>query len=403
MFENVIGHQETIEELRRELARGTLPPAILLSGTRYSGKSTVALEIARTLTCRSDGQWGCSCRSCTLHRTLSHPDLVFTGPRYFDLEIAAALQSYRKTPRPGTLFLLIRAVRKLVRRFDAHLWPETKLRKIQPSLDAVEEILQDLEPPPGETAPPEESASDKARLKKLETAVAKLIGAVPREIVPVDLVRAVTSWTHVSSAGGLKVVLLEEAHTLQESARNSMLKLLEEPPSGVYLVLTSSRRSAIIPTVLSRLRTYTLSERPLSEDARVLERIFRSSGDAPGRLRDFFRQAGAGDGGRRKELAERIVRGALAGTVDDQLVETLRTEFSGNNGGIREEFFFEELTEAARRRLGTADAVESRRLHRWGPLIRSYRSRIESRNMHPAATIIAMVLALQRDRIPGEV
>lgn len=400
MFENIIGLESVTNELRNTIASGSLPRAILLAGPRYGAKSTIALEIARTLTCHGKGEWGCSCRSCALHRTLSHPDLVCAGPRYFDLEIAAALQAYRTTPRPGTLFLLIRAVRKLVRRFDAFLWTETRYKKIQPALDAVESIVQEMEPGPEAmpAASGEAPASGPAQLKKLETSVNKLLSVIPREIVPIDLVRALSGWTRVSSAGGTKVAVIEEVHTLQEGARNSMLKLLEEPPGGVHLILTTTRRSAIIPTILSRLRTYTLPERSPTEQTLVQEKIFRLPADSQTDLPRFFR--GAGDGGetRRRELAEHIVDTILAGGDDNDLVESVQQEIARS----REEFLLEELTEEARRRLRTADPAVARRLHRWGSLINAYHARVETRNMNPAATVAGLVLALQRDDRSGE-
>ncbi|TVR69193.1 MAG: hypothetical protein EA427_08820 [Spirochaetaceae bacterium] len=391
MFENVIGLQSVTKDLERAIVSGTLPGAILLSGPRYGGKSTIALEIARSLTCHLQGEWDCRCRSCTLHRTLSHPDLVMAGPRYFDLEIGAALRAFGETPRIGTLYLLVRAVRKLLRRFDPHLWSETKLKKIQPAIDVVEAILQEMEPPPD--SPGVSESGWKKPLKELEAKVGKLLPLVPREIVPVDLVRALASWAHVSSAGGTKIVLIEEVHTLQEGARNSMLKLLEEPPGDVFLLLTSSRRSAVIPTILSRLRTYSLPERTATEEAAVREKIFRADpGEGP--LARFFRSAGAGDDDRRRALAERVVADLVRGADPGELLELVRGEFSEKNGGTREEFFFEELSDAARRRLRDADARDLALLQSWGAVIRAYRARIETRNMNPTSTISALVLTL---------
>jgi DNA polymerase III delta prime subunit len=71
MFENIIGQKATVETLRRELAAGRLPAAILLSGPRYSGKLSAALEIARVLTQPAGRRWSdpscagafCSCNT----------------------------------------------------------------------------------------------------------------------------------------------------------------------------------------------------------------------------------------------------------------------------------------------------------------------------------------------------
>lgn len=395
MFENVIGRRDVTEDLKRAILSESLPQAILLAGPRYGGKSTIALEAARSLTCSNRAEWDCSCRSCSLHRTLSHTDVLMAGPRYFNLEIAAALRAFRETPRVGTLYLLIRAVRKLVRRFDDHLWNEAKYRKFQPAIDAVEGLLQEMEPNSREFS----ETGWKKRLTELESAVGKLLALVPREIVPVDLVRALASWSHVSSAGGTKVVLIEEAHTLQESARNSTLKLLEEPPRNVYFLLTSSRRNAIIPTILSRLRTYVLPQRSAAEEAMVRERIFRTEATAEP-LALFFRGATGAEENSRREVVERVVLDLLEGREPEELLQAVQATFSGKNGGTREEFFFEDLAEAVRRRLRDAGPRQREQLHQWGALISAYRSRIETRNMNPSSTIAALVLALHRNATP---
>ena len=55
MFENLL-HQERITlQLRRDIAAGSLPPALLFTGAAFSGKLTAALETARALCCRDSG------------------------------------------------------------------------------------------------------------------------------------------------------------------------------------------------------------------------------------------------------------------------------------------------------------------------------------------------------------
>ncbi|SIQ70242.1 DNA polymerase-3 subunit gamma/tau [Alkalispirochaeta americana] len=394
MFENALGLETVTGELSREILRGELPPAILLAGPRYGGKSTVALEIARSLSCREGGRWDCRCHSCGLHRTLSHPGLVCAGPRYFDLEIAASLEAYRREPRGGTLFLLIRAVRKLVRRFDSALWSDLRLKKILPALEPVEELLQAMEPPPGAVELPPGGIPETS-LKKLESALVRFQRVVPHELVPVDLVRALAGWAHVSSADGVKVAIIEEAHTLQEGARNSLLKLLEEPPRGVHLILTTSQRSAVIPTLLSRLRTYYLPDRPRDVQDRVQEKIFRQKSGDYSSLASFFRSSGGGDAGVRRDLVDQVVDQALQGRVDGDLLEKIGREYAQGTAATSSYLFFEEFSEVARDRLRRAQPRETLRLQRWGPLLRAYRSRIEVRNMHPVTTITGFLLAIQ--------
>lgn len=52
--------------------------------------------------------------------------------------------------------------------------------------------------------------------------------------------------------GNRRVAILREADALQEAAANALLKTLEEPPAFALLILTSSRPSALLPTLRSR-------------------------------------------------------------------------------------------------------------------------------------------------------
>ena len=50
----------------------------------------------------------------------------------------------------------------------------------------------------------------------------------------------------------LRVVIISEAHLLNLSAGNALLKILEEPPDQTLLILTTTHRSDVLPTVASR-------------------------------------------------------------------------------------------------------------------------------------------------------
>ncbi len=48
------------------------------------------------------------------------------------------------------------------------------------------------------------------------------------------------------------VCVIEDAHMMRQEAANAMLKVLEEPPSSAFLILISSKRELLLPTVVSR-------------------------------------------------------------------------------------------------------------------------------------------------------
>jgi DNA polymerase-3 subunit delta' len=50
----------------------------------------------------------------------------------------------------------------------------------------------------------------------------------------------------------LRVVIIEEAQSLNLSAGNALLKTLEEPPDRTLLILTAPRKADVLPTIVSR-------------------------------------------------------------------------------------------------------------------------------------------------------
>jgi len=57
-----------------------------------------------------------------------------------------------------------------------------------------------------------------------------------------------------SSNGGWRVVLIDDADTMNRNAQNALLKILEEPPKNTLIILITHRLGALIPTILSRAR-----------------------------------------------------------------------------------------------------------------------------------------------------
>ena len=61
----------------------------------------------------------------------------------------------------------------------------------------------------------------------------------------------------------MRVVLLEDIHTMRQEAANSLLKTLEEPPENNILILTAESSKTVLTTLVSRCQVvpfYTLSQ-----------------------------------------------------------------------------------------------------------------------------------------------
>lgn len=74
-----------------------------------------------------------------------------------------------------------------------------------------------------------------------------------KKIIPVENVRDLIQWTVLSSQlGHKKVVIIEPADAMNQNAANSLLKTLEEPVANTILILVSSKKQSLLPTILSR-------------------------------------------------------------------------------------------------------------------------------------------------------
>ncbi|MCX7949715.1 MAG: DNA polymerase III [Treponemataceae bacterium] len=279
MFENILG-QPAAEQLLRDVQTRSLPSSLLFEGPPASAKGTAALELARILSCnQEEAPWNCTCPACEQHRFLAHPDVLMMGSKDFGVEIRAAAGAFLRLPSQGSRLFFLRSLRKLLARFNPVLWEgeENRLTKLLPLITALEEGIEALQQLPLETeGTPGELAS---RREKLVTSLvdegASLESGGISESIPLFQIRHATYWCRLAPLGKQKVLLIEHADRMQEGARNALLKILEEPPEQALLILTTQRKGAILPTILSRLRPYHFIQRPVTVEQQVIRRVFR--------------------------------------------------------------------------------------------------------------------------------
>ena len=84
--------------------------------------------------------------------------------------------------------------------------------------------------------------------------------------------------SYAPSIGKKRVYIIERAETLTESAANSLLKVLEEPPPYVLFVLLAPHQARVLPTIFSRSQTVRLSAAPHAVLSAFLE---QSTGTDP--------------------------------------------------------------------------------------------------------------------------
>ncbi len=280
MFENLL-YQNASKLISDDIRRNVVPKAMLFSGPESSGKLTAAFEFARVISCQGPekGTWQCTCPSCLMHKSLTHPDLVLAGPRDCTLEIAAARESLLRAVAQNASYtnaaryLFLRSVRKLTLRFSPVLLEDdSKTAKISPVLTSINESLEEIDFP--------HDLPDAAKLEKLLDSLLgqceKLESGFMYDSIPIAQMRQANAWAHLTSGHSKKVLIIENADRMQDSVRNAMLKILEEPPEDVFFILTTSCRSAIMPTILSRVRTYNFGSRTEVQQRDVISRVFHA-------------------------------------------------------------------------------------------------------------------------------
>jgi DNA polymerase-3 subunit gamma/tau len=95
--------------------------------------------------------------------------------------------------------------------------------------------------------------------------------------ITVSQVRGANYWLRLTPSGKRKVLVLENAEKMNDSARNSLLKILEEPPANSAIILTSEKPEMLGETILSRLRHYKFTKRSTEVEAAVIKRVFRDT------------------------------------------------------------------------------------------------------------------------------
>lgn len=215
LWPGVIGQDRVKRLLLATFRTGRLPHAYLFYGADGVGKDAMALELARLLHCERNGMSACGlCPSCQRAAAGTHPDIRLVVP----LPVGKG-ESADDDP---------------LARLN-----ETDLRAVQ---DELRE----------KTANPYHNVS------------------IPRAtIIKINSIRDVRRESTMSTFDGRRrVYIITPADAMGEEAANTLLKTLEEPSGDCMLILTTSRRDALLPTILSRcqnIRFDPLTEADLAE------------------------------------------------------------------------------------------------------------------------------------------
>lgn len=299
----VYGHDALRHRLAQAHHAGRLPSSLLFTGPRGVGKQRLALWLGQRMLCEGsvgvrdplglldatpavDAIEPCGqCQQCRYSARLQHPDLHWFFPR--------------------------------------------------------------LKPKDGREPSNEEVRSDLAELVAERIAADGLwAGSTGMEALHLPTVRALVHAASLRPAMAARTVFVvgdAERMISQEGsdqAANAFLKLLEEPPGGTTLILTSSEPGALLPTIRSRVVTLRVTPLPphdvtaFLEDAAVRNRLGHSAADVPAMLTrasgapgQLLESASSADA---HETARQLLEAALAPRTPDG--DALRAQVAAKSG-----------------------------------------------------------------------
>ncbi len=327
MFEELAKSQGDIaSQLALQIEGRTFTQVNLFGGSRYSLRMTTAIETARVLSCREDGASLCTCPSCRKFANLTMQNLIIVSHRDHTSVIETALSSFMRLRNEFARRFLLRSVRILLLQYHASLMGSSQTSTQSSNYDsasAVGDLLMEL-------AEEEQELSEKRAksiVQGLRTALKPLLAASRKNTtISINQVRSLEEWVNRTSMGEQKTfIIIEGLEQTGASARNSLLKLLEEPPEDVYFFLISEYPNRIMQTILSRVRKYSFP--PLTEEGvNALLLPFFLGDERFETLELFFLQGGGLDLARHDELIDTLLASIVNQTyLKEEQFNTLLT------------------------------------------------------------------------------
>ena len=300
MFEALKRTQKGVsEELEGAIRNGMLPQSILFSGPKGSSRLTAALDLSFHLTGEDDKR-----------ELLRSAKVMYIASRDMQMEANAAISLFLRQRNERSRNFLVGTIRKALLQYHSSIAPiyDSKKSSVKAkddegrggtlfsNADAVDALLLDLE----EVSPDSEEALRTAGEIRKRTPEDFFTLGKKTKGATIDEIRGIQDW--LEEGIDEKCVIIENPEDFTEGAKNSMLKMLEEPPMHSHLILISSHPSRILPTILSRVRRFNFPELTEKAVSAFIGDAFAIYGNFPD-FDSFFFEEGT-DEEERKAMAE---------------------------------------------------------------------------------------------------
>jgi len=209
-FNDFLGNAAAVEHLRTAIAAGRLPHSLILAGPTGAGKYTLALMLAMAVECQrqprdlwSNGQSLAS--FCGVCKNCTRIASAANLEEQVDQAVAAR-EDLRETDKKDTRVL------------------------IQPHPDVL-------------IVPPDP----------------------PQLLIKLGQVRTVINRSHTLPGEAPRKIFIFTAANFMKEAANSLLKVLEEPPATVHIIILAENPGELLPTIRSRCALVRLGALPVEE------------------------------------------------------------------------------------------------------------------------------------------
>jgi len=209
-FNDFLGNTPTIDQLRTAIAAGRLPHSLILAGPAGAGKYTLALMLIMAVECERQPRdlWSSGQSLATFCGVCNNCTRIASAAELQELVEAAvaAREDLRETDKKETRVL------------------------IQQHPDVL-------------IIPPDP----------------------PQLLIKLGQVRTVIQRAQRHPSEAPRRIFLFTAANFMKEAANSLLKILEEPPATVHLIILAENPGELLPTIRSRCATVRLGALPVEE------------------------------------------------------------------------------------------------------------------------------------------
>ena len=277
---------KTASDILHSYSSGLLPQSLLFYGPKNSGRLTGAMDLSFFLTGNEENR-----------DVLRSNSIIYLPFRELGGRIKTALELFKTQKTRSARLFLIESVRLALMQYHPSLSVSASSTSSQyfSLAGEIDEVLLRAED--------NRDYSDKETneiVKSVERCLDPRFlycGKKNPSAVSIDQIRAVQEY--FSQLGEEKVVVFENVEDATDGAKNSLLKMLEEPEEKSHMILLSSNPQKLLETILSRVRKFQFPPLGEKKTATLIKEKFGVWEEYPS-FDSFFFEKGSGEEARRE-------------------------------------------------------------------------------------------------------